>query len=343
MLYKIKGIWKTYNLIRKLTSINGSDVSETFLNRVLFNAETLPPLGKEYWWYLFFGQNSERPVQLMLLIFRKNGKKMLFNNKEMALRELEKNKFLGITSGWVYDGRKLHDLCDTNAIVKIQDKKIVSEISGQRMTFSGGFPDYRLKIGDAINLNIKKANYLENKNAHGVFIPPFGMGWVDIFSDVDGIVFGRKFNGTAHLQKVVGATIFGPFHWGRIIFKHDSVVSFFCLKTGKDSKKYFHRSLFFYNHENNETIRFDNPKLKISKRKGDTLLWIIEGEDNEKYLRIVLETYARKRFDMKGDSGSQVYIEYAVIPKEFVLKCKEKMITLADLGKGVGTFEDAYW
>nr|QNO55480.1 hypothetical protein DEIOECNE_00030 [Methanosarcinales archaeon ANME-1 ERB7] len=80
---KIRGISETYRLIRKLSSINGSDVSKTLLDRVMYNVETLPPLGKEYWWFLFFGQEGEKPVQFMLLIFRKYGKKMLFNNKEM--------------------------------------------------------------------------------------------------------------------------------------------------------------------------------------------------------------------------------------------------------------------
>ena len=339
---KVKRIWRTYSLVRKLSSINGPNVSKTLLNRVMYNSETLPPLGKEYWWFLFFGQNGEKPIQMMLLIFRKYGKKMLFNDKEMVLRDLGKNKFQAVTAGWVYDGKRLHDLGDTNAIIEIQEKEIVSEISGQKMMLSGVFPDYRLKVGNIIDLNIKKANYLEDKDACGVFIPPFGVGWVDIFSDSDGIILGKEFKGTAHLQKVVGITIFGPFHWGRIFFQNDSLTSFFCLKTGKDSEKYFHRSLIFYDHKNNEVIKFNNPKLKISKRNGDTPLWTIEGQDDDKDFRIVLETYARKQFTMKG-GGSQVYVEYAVIPKEFNLKTKDRVITLDDLGKGVGTFEDAYW
>jgi len=339
---RIKGIWRTYNLVRKLSAINSSNVSETLLDRVMYSSETLPPLGKEYWWFLFFGQNGEKPVQLMLLIFRKNGKKMLFNNEEMVLRSLGRNEFQAVTAGWVYDGKKLLDLGDTNATTRIQEKKIVSQISDQKMMLSGGFPDYRLKVGDTIDLNIKKANYLVHKDACGVFIPPFGMGWVDIFSDANGIVLRKEFKGTAHLQKVVGATIFGPFHWGRIVFQNSSVVSFFCLKTRKDSKRYFHRSLTFCDQKNNEIISFDNPKLKISKRKDDALLWIVEGKDDDKDFRIVLETYAEKQFTMKG-GGSQVYIEYAVIPKELDLKTKDLAITLDDLGKGVGTFEDAYW
>jgi hypothetical protein len=284
---KVKRIWRTYSLVRKLSSINGSNVSKTLLDRVMYNSETLPLLGKEYWWFLFFGQNGEKPIQMMLLIFRKYGKKMLFNDKEMVLRDLGKNKFQAVTAGWVYDGKSLHDLGDANATTVIQEKEIVSEISGQKMVLSGGFPDYRLKVGNIIDLNIKKANYLEDKDACGVFIPPFGMGWVDIFSDVDGVVLGKEFKGTAHLQKVVGVTIFGPFHWGRVFFQNDSLVSFFCLKTGKDSEKYFHRSLIFYDHKNNEVVRFDNPRLKISKRKGDTLLWTIEGQDNDKDFRIL--------------------------------------------------------
>ena len=45
---------------------------------------------------------------------------------------------------------------------------------------------------------------------------------------------------------------------------------------------------------------------------------------------------------MKG-RGSQVYNEYVVKPREFNLKTKDRVITLDDLGEGVGTFEDAYW
>ena len=336
---KIRGISETYRLIRKLSSINGSDVSKTLLDRVMYNVETLPPLGKEYWWFLFFGQDGEKPVQIMLLIFRKYGKKMWFNNKEMVFRELEKNKFQAVTAGWVYDGEELRDLGDTNAIVEIQEKKIVSEISGQKMRLSGSFPNYELSVGDLINLEITKGNYLEDKDACGVFLPPFGVGWVDVFSDVDGIVLGKKFKGTAHLQKVVGLTIFGPFHWGRIIFQNGSSISFFCLKTGKSSKTYFRKSVTFHDVENNKTIRFGNPELKISKRGNN---WIIVGNDYDKTFRIVLEAYAIKQYDMRG-GGSQTYIEYGVTPKEFNLKTKDRRITLEDVGKGVGTFEDAYW
>ena len=56
----------------------------------------------------------------------------------------------------------------------------------------------------------------------------------------------------------------------------------------------------------------------------------------------MLETYARKQFSMKG-GGSQVYVEYAVLPKELSLKTKDRIVALDDLGRGVGTFEDAYW
>ena len=336
---KIKGIWKTYKLMRTLSSLNNLGVNETLVDHVMYKFETLPPLGKEYWWFLFFGQNGEKPIQLMLLIFRKYGRKMLFNDKTMVLNEMEKNKFQAVTSGWIYDGKKLCDLGDTNAIVEIQGKRIVSEISGQKMILSGTFPDYKLIVGDIINLKITKGNYLEDKAANGALLPPFGMSWIDIFSSVEGIVLGKKFKGTGHLQKVFGVTIFGPFHWGRLVFQNGSSASFFCLKTGKNSKTYFRRSLIFHDIENKRIIKFDNPKLKILKMGNN---WIVEGSDTDKNLKMVLETYAEKRYVMKG-GGSQVYIEYAVIPKEFNLKTKDRTITLDNTGKGVGTLEDAYW
>jgi hypothetical protein len=54
-----------------------------------------------------------------------------------------------------------------------------------------------------------------------------------------------------------------------------------------------------------------------------------------------LEAYAEKRFIMNGGS-SQAYIQYAVMPRKFSLRSRDREITLEDLGGGVGTFEDAY-
>ncbi|NPV51408.1 MAG: hypothetical protein HPY60_09460 [Candidatus Methanofastidiosum sp.] len=335
----IKKICETYNLIKKLSFINGSEVSDALLTRTMFSFEKLPPLGKEYWWFLFFGQDGERPVQLTLLIFRKYGKKMLFNNKEMRFSELREDRNLVVTSGWIYDGNELLSLRATNAITGIQKEKITSELSNRVMVFSGSFPNYRIGVGDLINLKMNNGNFLVNKDAYGVFLPPLGMGWVDVFSDASGTVLGKDFKGTAHLQKVVGVSPFGPFHWGRVVFKNHSVFSFFCLKTGKDSKTFFHKSINFFDTQNNTTIRLNNPKLEVS-RIGDN--WSIKGVEKNKYVKAVLEIYATNRYDMKG-GGSQVYIQYAVISKELTIKDENATITLSDLGEGVGTIEDAYW
>jgi len=335
---KIKRIKETYFLLRKLSKISGSGIDKEFLDRIMYNSETLPPLGKEYWWMLFFGKDGEKPVQLMLLIFRKHGKKMLFNGKEMILREFKKNKFQGVTTGWLYDGEKLLDLGDTNAVTEIQDKKIISEILGKELMFSGSFPDYRLKIGEIVDLNLKKTNYLREKDGQGACLPPFGLGWVNIFTAAEGVILGKKFKGTAHLQKVVGVIPVGPFNWLRVFFQDGSSARFFCCKIRRDSKIYFLKSLEVFDQKNKEIIKLDNPKIAISKKENQ---WLIEGKGDEKSFKIVLEIYAKKQFIGKG-GGSLVYNEYAVLPKEFYLKTKERTITLSNLGKGVGTFEDAY-
>ncbi len=335
----IKKICETYSLIKELSSINGADVNGALLDRAMFAIEKLPPLGKEYWWFLFFGQDGERPVQITLLIFRKYGKKMLFNNKEMRFSELREDRTLAVTSGWIYDGDKLLSLRATNAITGVQKEKITSELSNRATVFSGSFPNYRIGLGDLINLKMNNGNFLVNKDAYGVFLPPLGMGWVDVFSDASGTVLGKDFKGTAHLQKVVGVSPFGPFHWGRVVFKNHSVFSFFCLKTGKNSKTFFHKSINFFDTQNNTATRLNNPKLEVS-RIGDN--WIIEGVEKNRYVKAVLEIYATNRYDMKG-GGSQVYIQYAVIPKELTIKDENTTITLSDLGEGVGTIEDAYW
>jgi len=310
----------------------------------MFNSEALPPLGKEYWWFLFIGQNREKPVQLMFLVFRKQGKSMLFNDKRMVLKALGKNEFQAITSCWVWDGKKMRDLDDTNAVTIVDSKKksLTSNVSDHKVIFKGDFPDFGLEIGDIINLNMTELKRINSKDAYGVFLPPFGMGWVDTFSIAKGTVFGKKFEGIGHLQKVVGVAPFGCFNWGNVFFQNGSSTSFFCLKPKKNSKNLFHTSVSFYDRENRTVVKFNKPKLKISKKAGNEKpTWVIAGCDKDKEFKIVLETYAKKRFTMKNGEW-QVYIEYAVTAKEFSLKTKDKKVCLNDLGKGVGTFEDAY-
>ncbi len=340
----IKNIKETYSVLRKLASINGCDVDNELLDRVMYSAEALPPLGKEYWWFIFLEHCwKKNPMQMMLLIYRKHGKEMLFNRNKIRLRELTKNKFMGVAAGWIYDGERLHDLGDTNAVTKVysERKAIYSTISNHKITLSGGFPDYRLKIGRIVDQEIKKGNCIEDRYAHGVLIPPFGMGWIDVFLNARGSVLGKEFSGNAHLQKVVGVTTYGPFHWSRMVFQNGSSFSFFCLKTGKDSKRYLHRTANFHDYENKRFIHFTSPVLKILKNDGKTTTWIVKGYDKDKEFETILESYAVKRFDM-NDGGSQVYIEYAVMPKSFILKTPEGVFTLKDLGRGVGTLEDAY-
>jgi len=331
---------KTYALIRKLASINGPDVNKNLLDRVMYNSEVLSHWGKEYWWFIFFGQDKK---QIMLMIFNKFGKSIIFNDEVMTLRKIQENRFQAITAGWIYDGNELRELEDTNPIITIdpQEKVLASTISNKELTLQGSFPNYKLTLDGLINLNITKGWFPEDKLAHGVSIPPLGVGWVDIYSKVEGTVFGKKFKGTGHLQKVVGIMPYGSFHWGRIVFQNGSSTSFFCLKTGKDSKRLFIKSLAFYDHNNKKFIRFEEPKLKILRKDEKKIFWIIEGRDNEKKLKMTLEVYAKKQFTIKN-GGSQVYIEYAVTSKEFNLKTKDEVITLSDLGEGIGTFEDAY-
>ena len=338
----MKKVAETYSLIRKLSSTDGSNVAESVLDRVMYGAEALPPLGKEYWWLFFFGQDGEKPMQLSLFIFRKRGRKMLFNGKEMILGKVKEGMFQAVTAGWIYDGAILHDLGDTNAVTEVhsEEKRVFSEISGRKMILSGTFPNYRLQVRGVIDLHISDMNRIADKNAEGIFIPPFGVGWVDAFLDAKGTVLGKTFRGTAHLQKVIGITIFGSFHWGRVVFQEGSSISFFCIKAGKDSKRYFRSSIVFRDRKNDEMVSFDNPTLKIWK-EDEGRRWVVQGHSACRHVRIVLASYAQKRYTMKG-RGSQVYEEYAVVADEFCLDNKGDVISLDDLVKGVGTIEDAY-
>jgi len=339
-LEEIRRLRRTYSLLHKLSSINGANVSGEFLDRVMYSTEALPPLGKEYWWFLFFGRDGR---QMMILVFRKFGRRMVFDGEEVVLKKMDQNSFQAVTTGWIYDGKEIHDLGVANPIILANpgERILASEIYNLEMVLKGSFPVYELMIDGLVHLKITEGDFLENRSAYGILIPPFGAGWIDIYSNVQGDVLGESFKGTAHLQKVIGVMPYGSFHWARVVFQNNSTFSFFCLKTGKDSKRYFHRSMNFYDHKTKRYIQFKKPRLRISERRGETSTWTVEGRDEDKELRIVLETYAEKRFTMNGGC-SQVYIEYAITVGEFSLRNKDKIITLKDLGEGVGTFEDAY-
>jgi hypothetical protein len=261
-----------------------------------------------------------------------------------VLRKINQKSLQAVTTGWIYDGNEIHDFGIANPIILTNpgEKALTSTISDREVIFNGSFPEYELKIGNIVNIKMTKGDFLEDRCAHGVFIPPFGIAWVDVYSNVSGFVLGEEFDGTAHLQKVIGVMPYGPFHWARIVFQDNSTFSFFCLKPGKSSKMIFHEAMNFYDHKTNSYIQFKKPKLKISEGGEEVSKWTVEGWDNDNELKIVLEVYAEKSFRMSG-GGSQVYVEYAVKPSEFNFRQKDKVITLKDLGEGVGTFENAYY
>jgi hypothetical protein len=310
------------------------------LDGTMYSFQSLPLLGKEYWWLLFFGRDGR---QLMLLIFRKHGKSMILNGARVSLKKMGIGACQVAMTGWYYDGKTMLDLGVTNPIVTAipEEKRLISDITGRRMILKGAFPVYTLKLEDIVELSMTEASFLEGKCAHGVLLPPFGVGWVDVFSKAEGTVLGESFIGTGHLQKVVGIMPYGPFHWSRIVFDDNSVFSLFCLKTGKDSKRYLHASVNFYDRGAGHITRFRRPKLRMTRTGLEPPTWVVESRDEGNDLRIVLESYAEKRLSMLG-GGSQTYIEYAVYPRELSFKTKGQETTLDKLGKGVGTLEDAY-
>jgi hypothetical protein len=333
------GVLDMYRLLSKVSSINDFGADKILLDRVLFRSEALPPLGKEYWWFLFFDGSGEKPVQIMLVLYRKHGARMQFNGVEMGLRRKDGGEFLGVAAGWIFDGEEIRDLGEFNETVRLGDGEIATRLDGKEFMLRGGYPDYTLNVSDLIDLKMGRGQFLAENTARGVYVPPFGMGWVDIYTTAVGTVLGKRFDGSAHLQKVFGVTIYGPFHWGRFVFADGSVASFFTLKTGKESQMFLHRSFALHHKMSGEKITFHNPSLKIKMCEDG---WAVEAKDRDKTASLKLQNYAEKTTTMKG-GGSQVYTEYAVKVAEFSLQTGDRTITLKDLGQGVGTFEDAYW
>ncbi|MFC1507349.1 hypothetical protein ACFLQ6_09825 [Thermoproteota archaeon] len=157
---EIIGLRRTYSLLHKLNSINGANVSGEFLDRVMYSTEALPPLGKEYWWFQFFGRDGR---QMMILVFRKFGRSMVFDGEEIVLKKIDRNSFQAVTTGWIYDGKVMHDLGVTNPIIVTspREKMIISKISDQKMILEGNFPEYELKIDGLVHMKMTGGIFLK--------------------------------------------------------------------------------------------------------------------------------------------------------------------------------------
>ena len=100
LLHKgILNIGKTYSLIRRLSGIDGSNVEASVLDRVMYSGETLPPLGKEYWRFLFLSLDDFIPkVQAY-----QESDYALHDKYEEALKRREVVKFaasIGVCLAW---------------------------------------------------------------------------------------------------------------------------------------------------------------------------------------------------------------------------------------------------
>jgi len=59
----------------------------------MYSTELVPPAGQGILVAPFFGREGEMPVQLMILIFRKNGQSMILTTKKSFLSDWAKINF----------------------------------------------------------------------------------------------------------------------------------------------------------------------------------------------------------------------------------------------------------
>jgi len=138
---KTKRILGTYALLGQLSSINGANISHRLLDRVMYSVETLPLLGKEYWWFLFFGNDGR---QMMVLVYRKFGSGMVFNGEEVVFRKTDQGAFQVVTTGWIYDGKGIYDLGVSNPILAMNPGEKNVRLPSLR-------PDDELSKGGSLN------------------------------------------------------------------------------------------------------------------------------------------------------------------------------------------------
>jgi len=290
------------------------------VDEMLFTFEVLPPFAKEYW---FFHLNSPDKRQLILSFGRSLSSfkvdDYVIDNKALS----EKEKECGMFS-WFFDKKK-NIVFNTKDTVRIDKNRIQSK----KFHFYGSYPDYELK-GNFCDIKFTEPKKGKKYKFKQYFRGPFGYELVNMYFDFSGTLNKKPFKGKSYIQKVILSTPFIPWKWGRINFTNGSILNFFIPYVDLFGFRYrFSPYLEFYDSKTQKTFVYKDVTVTSEKSK-----WIIKNGS----LTLVIRPYASHEFRFKS-FGKYSYKEFFVTVEDFSFK--SGAISLSDLGKGSGLFEDA--
>ena len=337
---KTEKIRYKYKTIEKLFKINGRIQSQA-LDSMFFEFEELPLFGKEYWFMKFSSTDTETKKQLLIMFGRPEGK-MKVNNSYVKNEKLDHNTLKGAIVCWFYD-KEAENICDSVCSITINENQLISESGDIKCTFSGNYPDYELKLtkrGDSIcSLKIfepddNSPKYEISKNFRSLF----GIECINSYLNFKGSLNTESFEGKCFVQKVIVVGPLVPWRWGRIIFQNGSILYFFLPQLQAFGFKYdISSELMFYDSESDRIYKIDD--LEVSEYGKKETRWVISSKKNN--MIVIAKSYSMKPITLES-MGNLTYLEHLAEITDFYIETEDKVISLKDLGSGIGLIENAY-
>ncbi|OIO38392.1 MAG: hypothetical protein AUJ71_03095 [Candidatus Omnitrophica bacterium CG1_02_49_16] len=282
------------------------------LDDFLFGRETLPPGGKEYWFFDVVSTSGDKTQ--LVLTFGCSDAKTLVNAHAAQAGNVA-------AVGWFFCGKKKVFL---EKSLPLQTSK--AGLKTGSFEFKGAFPSYELAVGRKTRLKLSKPRNGLVYNASPISAKNLGIGMLTMYLDVRGKIDGKKFEGVGYIQKVIVVAPFIPWNWLRITFADRSVLDVFVARLGIGSLDYTVVNHATYTLASGRIYRLKGAQIR--RLAADR--WLLEGQGFAAYLT----TYAFKPFVLKG-RGEFHYDEYLVQCKDFAFGNFTKQ-------DGIGMIENAY-
>ncbi len=282
------------------------------LDDFFFGRQALPPGGKEYW-FIDLASTTGDKAQLVLT-FGSSHFKTRVNGQDA-----QNEKVAAV--GWYHSGKRKVFL----------EKSLLLEtgkgvLKTDAFTFRGAYPSYDLVAGKAAAIKFSKPARGLPYEALAISVGALEFKMYNLYLDASGTIGGKKFAGSAYVQKVVVVAPFIPWNWARLVFEDSSALDFFAVRPQRRDigANLFHSAT--YRLASGKTVKLSDCRLRrLAKDR-----WLLEGKGVTAYMK----TYAFKPFVIKG-RGEFHYDEYMVECTDFAFKNVRKQA-------GIGLIEDAY-
>ena len=288
-----------------------------------------------------FTSDTGSKTQLLFMFGRSAGD-VEINGKYLENKKLSQDKHQGYVVSWAYDDEQ-KSIVDDQSTIKISKTSIDVKNKSIFASFSGCFPEYNLNISkndkEICSLKITepenetlKFEICENYKAF------FGYDLVNLYFDFKGKLFGKDFSGKCYVQKVVVVGPFIPWRWGRIVFKNNSILTYFIPNLEVLGLEYRIDPYFsYYDSVSKKSYKYTDLDAYAFPCAEDHTRWIVTGNKNN--LFISMKSYSYETFRFKKWSNF-TYVEYLVEVIDFSLTFDGKSISLKDVGGGIGMVED---